>query len=153
MQDIVWICSYCAEKGTKEDTQELKLIKRYEDDTVCTINGNPLDYLEYANSLHKNLQFTLETPNGSGDLAFLDLNINVNEDRRISCRWYQKSIDTGIILNFGSCARYNIRKLWFKGLCIRFLMQTVTGNPLMQISRKIKRSGQKISIQLNGPRV
>ena len=153
MQDIVWICSYCAEKGTKEDTQELKLIKRYVDDTVCTINGNPLDYLEYANSLHKNLQFFLETPNGSGDLAFLDLNINVNEDRKISCRWYQKSIDTGIILNFRSCARYNIRKLWFKGLCIRFLMQTVTGNPLMQISRKIKRSGQKISIQLNGPRV
>ena len=66
--------------------------------------GNPLDYLEYRNSLHKNLQFTLETPNGSGDLAFLDLNINLNEDRKISCHWYQKSTDTRIILNFRSCA-------------------------------------------------
>ena len=104
MQEIVWICSYCAEKGRKEDTLELKLFKVYVDDIVCTVKGNPLDYLEYANSLHKNLQFTLETPNGSGDLAFLELNINLNEDRKISCYWYQKSTDIGIILNFRSCS-------------------------------------------------
>ena len=104
MQKIVWICSYCAEKCRKEDTMELKLFKRYVDDIVSTVKGNPLDYLEYANSLHKNLQFTLETPNGSGDLAFLDLDINLNEDRKISCHWYQKSTDTGILLNFRSSA-------------------------------------------------
>ena len=103
-QEIVWICSYCAEIDRKEDTMELKLFKRYVDDIVCTVKRNPLDYLEYANSLHKNLQFTLQTPNGSGDLAFLDLNINLNEDRKISCHWYQKSTDIGIILNFRSCA-------------------------------------------------
>ena len=103
MQEIVWICSYCAEKGRKEDILELKLFKRYVDDIVCTVKGNPLDYLENANSLHKNLQFTLETPNGSGDLAFLDLNINLSEDRKISCNWYQKSTDAGVILNFRSC--------------------------------------------------
>ena len=104
MQDIVWICSYCAEKGTKEDTQELKVFKRYVDGIVCTVKGNPLDYLEYANSLHKNLQFTLQTPNGGGELAFLDLNVNMSEDRKISCPWYQKSTDNGVILNFRSCA-------------------------------------------------
>ena len=67
-------------KGRKEDTLELKLLKKYVDDIVCTIKGNPLDYSEYANFLRKNLQFTLETTNGSADLAFLDLNINLNED-------------------------------------------------------------------------
>ena len=61
MQEIVWICSYCAVKGRKEDTLELKLFKRYVDDIVCTVKGNPLDFLEYANSLHKKLQFTLDT--------------------------------------------------------------------------------------------
>ena len=74
------------------------------DEIVCTVKGNPLDYLEYANSLHKNLQFTLETPNGSRDLEFLDLNINLNEDRKISLHWYQNSTDTSIIPNFRSCA-------------------------------------------------
>ena len=87
MQENVWICSYCTEKGRKEDTLELKFLKRYVDDKVCTVKGNPLDYLEYANSLHKNLQFTLETPNGSGDLAFLDLNIKLYEHIKISCHW------------------------------------------------------------------
>ena len=110
MRKIVWICSYCAEKGRKVDTLELKLFEMYVDDIVCTVKGSHLDYLEYANSLHKNLQFTLETPNGSGDLAFLDLNINLNEDKKISCHWYQKSTDTGIILNFRSCALLQHKK-------------------------------------------
>ena len=100
MQEIVWICSYCTEKGRKEDTLEMKLFKRYMDDIVCTVKGNPLEYLEYASSLHKSLQFTHETTNGSGHLAILDLNINLNADRKIRCHWYQKSADTGIILNF-----------------------------------------------------
>ena len=104
MQDINWICSYCTEKGSKENAQELKLFKSYVDDIVCTVKGNPLDYLEYAKSLHKRLLLTLEKPNGSGDLACLDLNINVNEDKKFSCHWYQKSGDTGIILNCSSFA-------------------------------------------------
>ena len=104
MQEIVLICSYCVEKGTKEDTLESKLFKRYVDDIVCTDKENPLDYLEHANSLHKNLQFTLETPNCIGDLAFLCLNINVNKDRKIRCHWYQNATDTELILNFRRCA-------------------------------------------------
>ena len=52
---------------------------------------NPLDYLERANSVRKNLQFTIDTPNGSGDLAFPDLNINVNEVRCCGCS--RKSVE------------------------------------------------------------
>ena len=103
-QEYVWICSYCAGKDTREDTQELKSFNRYVDDLVCTVKGNHLGYLEYANSLHVMLKFTLETPRGSGVLAFLDLNINVNEDRKISCQWYQKLTDIDNILDFRSCA-------------------------------------------------
>ena len=131
MQEIVWVCSDCTQKRTKGDTHELKSFKRYVDDIVCTVKGNPLDYLEYKNSLQKNIQLTLETTNGSGDLAFLDLNINVNEDRKMSCNWYRKSTDCGIILNFLAVLRYIIIKMRFKGLCIGFLMRPVTGNPLM----------------------
>ena len=93
----------------------MKLFKRYLDDIVRTVKGNTLDYLEYANFFHKNLQFTLETPNGSGDLAFLDLNINVNEDRKIRCHWYQKSANTGINLNFRSIAPLQHKKNVIQG--------------------------------------
>ena len=71
------------QKKARQRKQEVKLFKRYVADIVCTVKGSSLDYLEYANSLHKNLQFPLETPSGSGDPAFLDLNIKVNEDRKI----------------------------------------------------------------------
>ena len=75
--------------------------------TVCTVKRNPL---EFANLLHKNLQFTLETPNGSGDLTFLYLKINVNEDRESSCHWYQKLTDTDRTLNSYSCSPLQHKK-------------------------------------------
>ena len=87
---------------------------------MCTVKGNPLYYLEYANSHHKNLPFTLETQNGS-ELAFLDPKINVNGDRNISCHWYQKSTDTGIILNFRSCASLQHKKKVIQGTVHRIL--------------------------------
>ena len=124
MQEIVWICSYCTEKGRKDDTLELKSFKRYVDDIVRTVKGNPLDFLEYANSLHQNLQFTLEAPNGSGDFEFLDLNINLNQDRKISCHWYQKSTDTGIILNFPSCAPLQQKRNVIQGTVHRIFNAT-----------------------------
>ena len=97
--------SHCAEKCTVEDTQEFKAFKRYVDDIVCTGKGNPQGYLEYVNSLHKNLQFTLETPNANGNLTFIDLNLSINDETQISCHSYQKFTDTAINLNFPSCAR------------------------------------------------
>ena len=93
-----------------------------------TLKGNPLEYLEYANSLQKNLQFFIETPNSIGDLLFLDLNMNVNDERIINYHWYQKSTHTGIISKFRSCAQLH---MWLKGLYIRFSMQPVIGNPLL----------------------
>ena len=82
----------------------MKLIKKFANDIVCTVEANPLHYLQDAISLHENLQFTLEPPNFSGDLAYLDLNTNVNDDRKIICSWYQKFFNARMILSFRSCA-------------------------------------------------
>ena len=86
---------------TDEGYQILSLSQIFEKKMLSRL---PLDYLQHSNSLHKNLQFTLETQNFSGDLALLDLNINVNEDRKIDCHCYQKSTDTGIIPIVCGCA-------------------------------------------------
>ena len=102
MQETVWICSYCAEKNTTEDTNEFKKFQRFVENLVCTVKGKPLVYLEYANSLHKSLQISLNTPNSNGKQAFLELDINVNDDRKISCHWYQKPTEAGIIIKFRS---------------------------------------------------
>ena len=65
----------------------MKLFKRYVDESICTVRGDPDDCLKFASSLHKNLQFTLEKLNMEGDLAFLDINLNVSSTSNITCHW------------------------------------------------------------------
>ena len=62
------------------------------------------------NSLHGNLQFTLEKINKEGDWAFLDININMSSKSNITCHWYQKPTDTGMILKFCCCAPLQHKK-------------------------------------------
>ena len=69
------------------------------DDIVRTVRGEPSCVLNAANSLHPNLQFTLEEVISEGNLRFLDLNINVLQDKGLTCNWYQKPTVTGSILN------------------------------------------------------
>ena len=115
--------------------------------------GNPLDYLEYRNSLHKNLQFTLETLNGSGDLAFLDLNINLNEDRKMSFHWYQKSTDTGIILNFRSCALLQHKRNVIQGTVHMIFNATSDWQSIDVAHKKNQEIWTEINTQRSGPPV
>ena len=75
----------------------------------------PSCLLDAANSLHPNLQFTLEKTNSEGNLPFLDLNINGSQGRRVSCSWYQKPTDTGTILNYRSCAPTQYKRSVIQG--------------------------------------
>ena len=104
--------------------KEMKLFKRYVDDIICTVRGDPDEYLKFANSLHNNLQFTLEKVNMDGGLAFLDINVNVSSKNNITCHWYQKPTDTGIILNFRSCAPLQHKKNVIQGTVHRVFNAT-----------------------------
>ena len=84
--------------------EEMKLFKRYVVDIICTVRVDPDKYLKFANSLHSNLQFTLEKVNMEGNLVFLDINVNVSSKSNITCHWYQKSTETRKILNYCSSA-------------------------------------------------
>ena len=91
--------------------KQAKLFLRYFDDIVRTVKGDPEKVLLAANLLQPNLQFTIETTNTNGNLAFLDLQISIDKSRKISCGWYQKPTDTGTILNFRSCAPFSTREV------------------------------------------
>ena len=65
--------------------QQAKLFLRYVDDIVRTVKGEPEKVLRDANLLKPNLQFTIETPNTNGKLAFLDLQISIDKNRKINC--------------------------------------------------------------------
>ena len=106
--------------------QQAKLILRYVDDIVRTVKGDPEKVLRVANLLHSSLQFTIETPNTNGELAFLDLEISIDKSRKISCGWYQKSTDTGTILNFRSCAPIQYKRSVIEGTVHRVFRSTST---------------------------
>ena len=62
--------------------------------------------------------------NLDGDLAFLDINVNVSSKKIITCHWYQKPTDTGIVLNFRSCALLQHKKNVIQGAVHRVFNAT-----------------------------
>ena len=104
----------------------MKLILRYVDDIVITVKGGggASCLLDAANSLHPNLQFTLEKTKSEGNWPFLDLNINVSQGRRVTCSWYQKQTDTGTILNYRSCAPTQYKRSVIQGTVHRVVGST-----------------------------
>ena len=124
MHDFVWICTYCSNQQTVGHDNEMKLLKKYADDIICTVRGDPDDYLKFANSLHNNLQFTLEKVNMDGDLAFLVIIVNVSSKNNITCHWNQKPTDTGRILKFRSCVPLQHKKNVIQGAVHRVFNAT-----------------------------
>ena len=124
MQDVVWICTYCSNQQTVGHVKAMRLFKRYVDDIICTVRGYPDVYLKFENSVHNNLHFTLEKVNLDGDLAFLGINVNESSKKNFTCQWYQKPTDTGIILNFRSCAPLQHKKIVIQGAIHRVFNAT-----------------------------
>ena len=99
---------------------------RYVDDIICTVNGEPDTLLRKVNTLHRKLEFTLEKSDENVNLAFLDMNINVNSCKEINCEWYKKPTDTKVVLNFRSCALIQHKKNIVEGNVHRVLRSTST---------------------------
>ena len=148
MQDKVWICTYCRNQHTGR-FQEIKLFKMHVDGTICTVRYDPEEYLKFANSLHNNLQFTLEKVNMEGDLAFPDINLSASRKSSIACPWSQKSPDTGKILTFYICAPLQHTNV-IQGMVHTVLMQHLIGWSSIRLLQRTELAGPKISIQRNG---
>ena len=87
--ETVWYCMTCKKQQEADRTVNgVKVFLRYVDDIVRTVKGDPGVVLEAANKLHPNLQFTIEELDSNGNLAFLDLNVNVDSAKKVTCGWY-----------------------------------------------------------------
>ena len=52
------------------------------------MKGDPEVFIEAANKLHPNLQLTIEELDSNGTFAFLDLKVNVDSEKKVTCGWY-----------------------------------------------------------------
>ena len=138
--ETVWYCMTCKKQQEADRTVNgVKVFLRYVDDIVRTVKGDPGVVLEAANKLHPNLQFTIEELDSYGNLAFLDLNVNVDSAKSVTCGWYQKPIDTGSILNFTGCAPLHYKRNVIEGTVHRVFRSTSTWEyfeQALEINRK-----------------
>ena len=89
----VWYCMTCKKQQEADrNVKGVKVFLRYVDDIVRTVKGDPGVFLEAANKLHPNFQFTIEELDSNGNFAFLDLNVNVDSGKKVTCAWYQKLV-------------------------------------------------------------
>ena len=80
-----------------------KFYFRYVDDIFMTMIRGGNDYLlNFVNTFHENLKFTIDVDNGDG-ISFLDSKFRSENDRVLSS-WFVKKTDTGVIMNFNAVA-------------------------------------------------
>ena len=59
-------------------------------------------------------------------MAFLDINISVDDNRQFKCGWYEKPTDTGTLLNFRSFAPLQHKRNTLEGTVHRIFRSTST---------------------------
>ena len=134
IDETVWYCIACKKQQEADRAENgVKVFLRYVDDIVRTVKGDPELVLEAANNLHPNLQFTIEELDSNDNLAFLDLNVNV---------------DSGKISEVAHpCIT---KKTSLKGRFIGFSEVSQHGKILTRHWKKNRNNGLKINIRKNG---
>ena len=93
---IIFVSQFDAEFGSFSN-----FYFRYIDDVIRTLWVGGRQYLlDFVSSMHPNLKVTIEEPDKTNVLAFLDMNFSRLADGTLSSEWYRKNTDTGILPNF-----------------------------------------------------
>ena len=89
--------------------------------------------------MHPNLQFTIEDFDSNGNLAFLDLIVNMDSGKKVACGSYQTATDTGTILIFRCCSPLQYKRNGIKGTVHRVFRCTSTWENYDQALEKNRR--------------
>ena len=85
-----------------------KLWLRKVDDTFVITNEEPKEMLEYLNSIHPKIKFSVEEPKDN-KLPFLDCEIKRNKHGKIDIKVYKKPTHTGQYVHFTSNVDRNVK--------------------------------------------
>ena len=95
-------------------------------DILCKIiegKGKPILVRRGRQLIHQSFEHKIEHK------CILDLNINVLEDRDVTCTWYQKPTDAGLVLNYRTYAPTQYKRMVIQGHVHRiFLLVHLTGS-------------------------
>ena len=94
------------------------LYARYMDDIIQNIKKVQIEQkLTAINGLHPSLRFTIEREE-NGSIPFLDMRI-IHSNGPLSSTWYNKPIDTGLIMNYHALAPKRYKRSVVSGFAYR----------------------------------
>ena len=102
-----------------------KFCFRYVDDVIRTLRTGGEKYLlDFVNTMHEHLKFTLEQLDNNNSIVFLDMKIIRHQDGRLTSSWYRKLTDTVVLLNFHSLGPDLYKRYLIAGIIHRIFMTT-----------------------------
>ena len=121
---------------------------RYMDDCLADIlEEEEMNQLNLINSLHPNLNFTIETVKKSSDkddegeigsIIFLDMKLIQKTDGTVDSEWFTKPTDTGTVMNWNSIAPMKYKRNLVSGFVNRIWSATTTYDAFMRGCEKAK---------------
>ena len=123
----VWYCGCNSAQPDLPPVNEskAKVFGRYVDDILRSAKINEIEQiLTNSNSLHKNLEFTIEKLDNNR-MPFLDMMVHL-EDGKIQTSWYQKPTDTGLVLHYRALAPTTYKRNITEGTIHRILNATTS---------------------------
>ena len=102
-------------KYLKQSCRNVKFYARYVDDILVMFEDDDHStFLDYINSWHDNLKFTVEI--GMKSIPFLDINLDI-ESNVVNTTVYRKPTYTNLVLNYAACCPLQ----WKRGLLLTLI--------------------------------
>ena len=124
----IWYCgcNTAPPELTLAEETKAKVFGRYVDDILRSAETDEIDQiLATSNSLHGNLEFTIERLDDSGEMPFLDMRVHL-KDGKIQTSWYQKPTDTGLTLHYRALAPTTYKRNIVEGSIHRIFNATTS---------------------------
>ena len=114
------------------DRAQPSLYLRYIDDIFGVWHhGLPslLEYVEFLNSVHPSIQFTLEHTATTGTLPYLDTLIKISETGQYTTELFIKPMSANVILHFNSAQPMSVKRATARSQYLRALRLSSPGDP------------------------
>ena len=107
------------------------LWKRFVDDTFTIIKKEDRSsFLQYLNSIHKNIKFTCEEVRNDGSMPFLDILVTPKEDGSLSISVFRKPTHTDVYLQWDS--HHTISSKYCVAGTLYHRAKTISSGPQLQ---------------------
>ena len=135
---------------------DVPLFVRYIDDIFIVVPDEmDITFLvDTFNSIHKNIQFTIEHPDKDGYIAFLDTEVKLNYHNIFTYKWFTKPVSSGNMLSAQSKVPHKVKRGFINNCFSRIIRRcnniSNINTSIKKMAELLKRNGYNNKIVKNG---